>query len=360
MAAAGTARYGKTDLALTRHWRTFRHDRRYNEGMPRRIPEAALIALLCAACVPALGETCGPLKIVASVQLLASPDEREVFVPVSLQGQRKFMLLDTGGALDEITPQTAAVLALRSYRTPTLRFYDLRGNYVDHATVVPSFAIGNLVGHNVNFVVGPDYLFAGRPDIAGILGPGILRFYDVAVDFGARTFALISPDHCAGKVVYWPAKTVAIVPIDVLKASGHIVVPVTLDGRSINAMLDTGAYTTVLSTSAAENALRLHIPYMYRFQHRVMPYQHRFPALDFGGVAVANPVVDILPGLGRGPRLPSATGTRIADGETERLPDMLIGMDILRHLHLYIAYREQKLYITPSSAPTAPAISTPG
>jgi hypothetical protein len=32
---------------------------------------------------------------------------------------------------------------------------------------------------------------------------------------------------------------------------------------------------------------------------------------------------------------------------------MLIGMDILRHLHLYIAYREQKLYVTLASAPAS-------
>ena len=317
--------------------------------MYRRFSALTLIAQLCALCTPALGQPCGPLKIVASVQLMATPDEREVFVPVSLQGQKKYMLLDTGGALDEITPQTVTALGLGSYRTPSLRFYDLRGNYVDHATVVSDFAIGNLVGHHVNFVVGPDYLFAGRPDIAGVLGPGILRFYDVAVDFGARTFSLISPDHCQGKVVYWPAQTVAIVPMEVLKASGHIVVPVTLNGRSINAMLDTGAYTTVLSLSTAENDFSIHLPFMHRFQHHLMPYQHSFASLDFGGVSVANPVIEILPDLGRSPRLPSVTGTRFVDGETERLPDMLIGMDILRHLHIYIAYREQKLYVTSAS-----------
>jgi len=268
------------------------------------------------------------------------------------------MLLDTGGALDEITQQTAAALGLRPFRTPTLRFYDLRGNYVDHAAAVPNFAIGNLVGHNVNFVVGPDYLFAGRPDIAGILGPGILRFYDVAIDFGANRLTLLSPDHCEGKVVYWPTRTVAVIPMQVLRSSGHIVVPVTLDGRTINAMLDTGAYTTALSLTAARNDLGLDLAMMFRFQHRVMPYQHRFASLNFGSVTVANPLVDILPGLGRGPRIPSATGTRISDGETERLPDMLIGMDILRHLHLYIAYREQKLYVSAASAATV--ASAPG
>jgi hypothetical protein len=34
---------------------------------------------------------------------------------------------------------------------------------------------------------------------------------------------------------------------------------------------------------------------------------------------------------------------------------MLIGMNILRHFHLYIAYREQRLYVTPTqSVPVLP------
>jgi hypothetical protein len=37
---------------------------------------------------------------------------------------------------------------------------------------------------------------------------------------------------------------------------------------------------------------------------------------------------------------------------------MLIGMNILRHLHIYIAYKEHKLYITPAGTPTATAEST--
>lgn len=326
---------------------------RYMQRMRRRFLIPALIVQLCAICVPAFAATCAPLKIISSVQLMSSPDEREMFVPVSLQGQKKYMLLDTGGALDQITPQTAAALNLKSYQTPTLRSYDLGGNYVDQATIVPDFTIGNLVGHNVSFVVGPDRRFADQPNVAGILGPGILRFYDVAVDFGARTLALISPDHCEGKVVYWAAQKVAVIPIEVLRASGHIIVPVTLNGRSITAMLDTGSDTTYLSLTAARNDLNVELPVMLRFQRLVMPYLYRFASLDFGGVAAMNPVIEIIPELGRGPRLSSPSGSRVPDGQTERLPDMLIGMDILRHLHLYIAYSEQKLYVTSSSVPAA-------
>ena len=131
-------------------------------------------------------EECGPLKIVASVDLRMAGEDRAGFVPVTLQGQTKYMLLDTGGTISEITPATVAALGLESHKTPNLRFYDVKGNYVDHATVVPDFAIGDLAGHDVDFVVGPDDLFPKNENIAGILGPGILRFYDVALDFANR------------------------------------------------------------------------------------------------------------------------------------------------------------------------------
>src|SRR5438105_11627601 len=205
----------------------------------------------------AWAEECGPLKIVASVDLKMAGEDRAAFAPVTLQGQTKYMLLDTGGTISEITPATVAALGLESHKTPNLRFYDVKGNYVDHATVVPDFAIGDLAGHNVDFVVGPDGLFPENENIAGILGPGILRFYDVALDFENRKFMLLSQDHCEGKVIYWKADAVAAVPMEVVRASGHIVVPVVLDGQKLNALIDTGATNSVLNLSVAEGDFKL-------------------------------------------------------------------------------------------------------
>ena len=34
---------------------------------------------------------------------------------------------------------------------------------------------------------------------------------------------------------------------------------------------------------------------------------------------------------------------------------MIIGMDVLRKLHMYIAFGERKLYVSPASAPAAKA-----
>jgi hypothetical protein len=42
------------------------------------------------------------------------------------------------------------------------------------------------------------------------------------------------------------------------------------------------------------------------------------------------------------------------------LSDFIIGMDVLRHLHIYVAYKEQKLYVTPASAPLAASAGSAG
>jgi hypothetical protein len=41
--------------------------------------------------------------------------------------------------------------------------------------------------------------------------------------------------------------------------------------------------------------------------------------------------------------------------DLEGRPDMLIGMNILKRLHLYIAFGEKKLYISEASSPPAQA-----
>jgi predicted aspartyl protease len=326
---------------------------------------------------PASAEECGPLKIVASVDLRMAAGDRAALVPVTLQGQTRYMVLDTGGIMSFITPGTVAELGLESVKNPRLRFYDVSGNCVDHTTIVPDFGIGDLKGKNVEFVVSSPTLFGGNKDIAGILGPGILRFYDVALDVANRKLTLLSQDHCAGKVIYWKADAVAAIPMDINKASGHIVVPVQLDGHKLNAMIDTGATNSVLNLNVAESDFGLSpksgpgmtIVGALGDRGSSVIYQHTFKSLSFEGITVANPALDIIPDLehekvARSP----ATGTRFNAPDAEQgLHDMLIGMDVLQHVHLYIAYGEQKLYITPASpsvavaasAATAPAAAAP-
>jgi hypothetical protein len=135
---------------------------------------------------------------------------------------------------------------------------------------------------------------------------------------------------------------------------------VKLDGQILSANLDTGASRSTLNLSVAEGDFHLNekqpdmIPVgRMRDKDDSIVFRHAFKSLSFEGLTISNPSLDIIPDLERGQmERPPATGTRMPDSSVEqKLPDLLIGMDILRHLHLYIAYKEQKLYMTPASTP---------
>jgi len=303
----------------------------------------------------AQADDCHPLTLLTSVDLAHRPGDAHVFVPVTINGEKRFMLLDTGGSSTEVTTQAVADLGLTTSR---IRFSEvnLSGEESHQAATVANFAIGRLTTKSIDFVVAPEkYLYVDDPLYVGILAPNILKNYDVDIDFGADKLSLISPDHCEGKVIYWQASAVAVVPMHV-QPSGHIVIPVTLDGKDVKAVLDTGAYTTSLMLPVAESrfGLTMGSPDTPRESHMMErpnapTYQHTFASLSFGGVAVSNLKVAILPDFMKNKIGEPQLGSRLDQSGREGQPDLLIGMNVLRHLHVYIAYKEQKLYITPAS-----------
>ncbi len=326
---------------------------------------AALVVL--GAIAPAMADDCSPLKMQASLTLATNQDRTRFFVPVTINGVAKLMLLDTGGGISELTPETVQELQLSQLRV-RLKLVDVSGNTMRKAVVADSFNMDTLQGSDVEFMIAPSHnMFGNDGRIAGILAPNILYHYDVDIDFGANRLNLMSQDHCEGKVIYWRPSAIAVAPMRVAK-SHHVVVPVTLDGRRYDAVLDTGAPDTALNLDAAEEdfGLATGSPEVKAIGHlhdgdRSSIYQHAFHSLSFEGVSVSNPVIEIIPDLQKGilARAPR-TGTRIlTNDEAQGLPDMLVGMDVLRHLHIYIAYKEQKLYITPADTPAPATSATP-
>lgn len=171
----------------------------------------------------------------------------------------------------------------------------------------------------------------------GTLSPDMMKQYDVEIDFPRGIFGLFSQKHCKGQVVHWTRSGYVVLPMEVV-ASGHIEVPVTVDGKKFTAVLDTGAQSSIISMSAAR-ALGIterspELKPIKMSNSRYQAYDYPFKSLDFDGISVSSPRLQIVSDN----FLPSM---RI---------DMIIGISILRRLHLYIAYGEEKLYITPAGA----------
>jgi predicted aspartyl protease len=312
----------------------------------------------------AKAECSKPLTLVTSVDLAPVKETRAVLIPVTLAGKPKLLLVDTGGALTEITPQVADELALPRQHT-AYQLFDVSGK-MSNQFVHASLQLGRLSSDDMVFMVAPEgQTFGEDRTIAGLLAPDILQHYDVDIDFGAGKFNLLSQDHCEGKVVYWKADALAVVPIRVMD-SGHIMLPVQLDGKEVQAMLDTGAYNTTLTQPIAENEFGLKpgspdTPQTGTLVDRpsASTYHHVFKTLGFEGIAVANADVDIIPDFIKQVAQESATpetGSHIVGVKAnETQQSMLLGMNVLRHFHIYIAYKENRMYITPAAAPAGAA-----
>jgi predicted aspartyl protease len=318
---------------------------------------AGLVALSVAgATAPATADNC-QLNQLGSVDM-SEAHNAALIIPVSIEGTPKMMAIDTGSVLTGVDPQAADDLHLIRKRIMQGALFTSAGQSFTEMATIHAFDIGQMHAENVKILVWPSRMW-GDANIAGIVGADLLRNYDVDLDIDAKKFKLFSQDHCPGKVVYWPASAVSVVPIRVV-SSGHIIVPVVLDGHNIDALLDTGAFGTVLSLETAENTFGLqpNTPEMTpsgEFHGAVPMYRHTFKSLELEGISIGNPTVFIWDdqmkyGMQQTPQL----GSRLTEfSEQNGKTDLILGMRELRHLHIYIAYKEQKLYVSAVAPPPA-------
>jgi len=133
---------------------------------------------------------------------------------------------------------------------------------------------------------------------------------------------------------------------------GRAFVAVTLDGRLLTALIDTGSSESTLDPEAARRLFQLSLadPSVTAAGTTVdaagvsLPtYRRQFRRLDLGGIVFDKPLLAL-----------SANGL-------EPGVDMILGMRQLRRLHLYFAFAERKLYATATAATpeVAPAPAMP-
>lgn len=258
-----------------------------------------------------------------------------VSVPITISGQSVSLLVDTGAIFSMLTEETVQRLGLKKLNTFGSGIMMFGGKKVVFYVEPKDVNLGGLKADHMPMQVLPENTVPG--DIGGILAPNIMLHYDADFDFANAKFNLFSQEHCEGKVVYWTASPAATIRIGVDK-EGHIVVPVTVDGHEIEATIDTGASRSVLSLEFAESVFGISAsdPKLTPVKGRWKAVHYPFQALTLQGITVQNPDFEL-----------------ISDADSHlpvTAPKLILGMGVLRQLHLYIAYREKKLYVTAASA----------
>lgn len=305
---------------------------------------------------------CGPLKLINMVKLQPRNGGVREMIPVRINGSEQLFVFDTGSPITGLARDTADSLKLAK-RQGDFVMYDVMGRVSRDQVVINEFSFGT--GHDKDAAMP----VMERPGMTGgLFGLDYMLRYDTDLDFGTDTLRLFSQDHCPGAVQYWPASVVGVVPITL--RDDHIFVPVTVDGHHLNAMIDTGAPDTVMTHEAAKTVMDLTLgspgsEEVGDFEGEVgqKVYQHTFGELSLGDISVRNARVSLIPDLvGRNGERQQQTGNRSKLLRDDiKLSDMIIGMNILHKLHVYIAFGERRMYISPATAPAmAPAASASG
>jgi hypothetical protein len=319
---------------------------------------------------------CAAPALADAADLQPVPGGNLMTVPVAINGTPRQFLLEVSRDPDQVSEATMAELHLPQTNlvTGSSGFADLntatqfRAVMIDVKSGVTDkdiqsrvraadFTIGGATVHDVVFMVANDRDLGKSKPYDGLLTTGMFSQFDLNLDFGGKKFGFFAPTSCTdpNQVAYWPHSVVAVVPMTV--TNGKIIVPVTVDGHEIDAVIDTGSDHTVIRRGIAERTfgLKADTPQMtpagdLRDGTGERIFQHTFPQIAFGGV-IANNVPALIQTnsmvhkINREPTLGSKAQFTADPGE--RIPDLALGMDVLHQLHIYAAFGENKLYVTP-------------
>jgi tetratricopeptide (TPR) repeat protein len=287
-----------------------------------------VLAVMTGFAQTAFAENCTLERLVEAPIL---PDEYfSPVIEVLIDDKPRHVLLDTGGFWSLVSPEIAASYPARHAGIDSK--LGLQGLLLDHTVKIGSVQIGPAKISGVEFYVAPpNYL-----NFDGTLGANWLNNFDIEIDPVKNTASFFSHDHCDGGVIYWPHRDLTVVPFKLVPFEHHITLNLMLNGQKVRAMLDTGAPDTVLSLHAAKTLFgltpdspgvevsgddldsrgRVHKTYRYRFQ-----------SLEMGEIGFKNSWITL---------------AEMSDDNQ----DLILGMHQLHGLHLFFAYKEQKLYIS--------------
>lgn len=295
----------------------------------------------------AFAQACNkPLTLTNEIQM-ESTDGGPSSIPVKINGTDQKLTLATAGTTTQLSEDAAKAMNLEISRGD-VTLTDERGNVSRNQVTIADFSMGRLHGTNVKWPISPGN---GK---GGLFSLNYMRLYDVDVDFGSDKLRLFSQDHCPGAVLYWKAPgAVGTVPITI--DNGRVTVPVMLNGKAITGVIDTAASSSTVYEAVAERVLGVTLgsDKAPADQPSKSPpgktYSWTVDNLAIGTLSLANIAIGVRPDInanqGKDPAQTMRARASAIQAELAH-PEVKLGMDVLRKLHLYMAFGESKLYVT--------------
>lgn len=294
---------------------------------------ATLLPIVLAACATSTSAT------VCRTEVKLEERHRLMLARVDVDGTPVPGILDTGAQTSAVTETLVSRLGLLGDPRHASLMSGVGGAGIARGdALVPQFALGGYDtgdGHYPVISVPLDTQDDAKPGadpLGALIGADVLSHFDIDLDVAHHRAILYDPARCTMPLPDWDTPYTEV-PVDI-DWTGRILLPVTLDGHKLNAMLDSGATGTVLDLSAAEKLgltkeVLAQEPGGEGFGAAGVNFQrvtHTFATMEIAGERFRDPKLSVL-------------------DRPLRDTDMLLGLDWLRDHRVWISYHRHVLLI---------------
>ena len=281
----------------------------------------------------------------------------EVIVDGTVNGRKIGVMLDTGTERSLILRRAATRLGLTTQVVPELKMVGVSGETEVEAALVEEFRIGEATRKDWWVIVAGSVDFGRDSDF--ILGEDFFRFVDVEFDLAHNAVRLFRPKDCDGaQLAYWAPNGAGQVDIEKISdARPQILFAVQLNGLAMQAVLDSGAATSVVNQRDAERAgVTTRTPGVVAIASgrasgtsTIDSWIGPFASFTIGDERIKDTTIRFAD-LWKDVAPPADTGSRTAK-PAESLPAMLLGTDFLRSHRVLISHSQRKIYFTYAGGP---------
>jgi hypothetical protein len=263
-----------------------------------------------------------------------------ITVPVEVNGITATFILDTGAQRSLVTQATVDRLGLARDEWVGTTMSGV-GGIVSRPNANPrTLTLGGVklvrrtLNHDTSFTVGVlPRIRAGSRVIDGLLGRDFLSLFDLDLDVASGRLTLFQVHGCTGRFLPWSGAYVAV-PVTT-PAEDAMVVPVTLDGTPLRALLDSGASASLLAapgiirTGLRQSSLEGDVADQVSGvgPRMVTMHRHAFRSLQVGAEVIDKPLIWV-------------ASIRLAP-----IVDMLLGADWFAGRRVWLSYATRQLFV---------------
>jgi len=262
-------------------------------------------------------------------------DHRMPVVTIMLAGHPERMIVDTGSNFSLITSQTYNALEGPNPVNVHVVASGAGGTFGMDMILSENISVGAAQVRAKDFYVNdfgvPSH--NGKPLADGLIGNDLLRSFDIGFDLPDHQISLFIPQSCTSGIP-WPGDY-AVAPF-ILAPNHAPVIPYAVDNQSLSAVIDSGAFSSFVMSSALTRA-------------GVAPdavYNSPVPAARGMENQIVRQKLERFTSVTIGAETFSGVWLHVAlDSPAAEVADAILGEDYLAHHMVFIAYSTNTAYL---------------